>query len=42
MRPVRVTDDDGETAVIVGGLRVGELIVTRGSLLLSAEATPAR
>jgi cobalt-zinc-cadmium efflux system membrane fusion protein len=42
MRPVRVTDDDGETAVIVGGLRVGELVVTRGSLLLSAEATPAR
>lgn len=39
-RPVQVADDDGETAVIVSGLRPGELVVTRGSLLLSAEARP--
>ncbi len=42
MRPVEVADDDGETAVIVSGLRVGELIVTRGSLFLSAEVAPNR
>ena len=41
-RPVQVTDDDGESAVIVSGLRPGEVIVTRGSLLLSAEAAPVR
>jgi cobalt-zinc-cadmium efflux system membrane fusion protein len=41
-RPVQVGDDDGETAVIVGGLRPGELVVTRGSLLLSAEVQPGR
>ncbi|MFI5207844.1 MAG: efflux RND transporter periplasmic adaptor subunit [Gemmatimonadales bacterium] len=42
MRPVQVTDDDGQTAVVVSGLRPGEVVVTRGSLLLSAEATPVR
>jgi hypothetical protein len=42
MRPVRVTDDDGQTAVVVDGLRLGELVVTRGSLLLSAEVAPVR
>ena len=42
LRPVRVTDDDGQTAVVVDGLRLGELVVTRGSLLLSAEVAPVR
>jgi cobalt-zinc-cadmium efflux system membrane fusion protein len=41
-RPVQVTNDDGQTAVVVDGLRPGEVIVTRGSLLLSAEAVPVR
>ena len=42
LRPVQVTNDDGATAVVVAGLRPGEVVVTRGSLLLSAEAAPAR
>jgi len=42
LRRVRVTDDDGQTAVVVDGLRLGELVVTRGSLLLSAEVAPLR
>jgi membrane fusion protein, heavy metal efflux system len=42
LRSVHVTNDDGETAVVVDGLRPGEVIVTRGSLLLSAEAAPVR
>jgi len=42
LRPVHVTNDDGQTAVVIDGLRPGEVIVTRGSLLLSAEAAPVR
>jgi len=42
LRPVQVTNDDGATAVVLDGLRPGEVVVTRGSLLLSAEAAPAR
>jgi cobalt-zinc-cadmium efflux system membrane fusion protein len=42
MRSVQITDDDGQTAVVVSGLRPGEIVVTRGSLLLSAEAAPVR
>lgn len=37
-RSVRVGDDDGLTATIVEGLAPGERIVTRGSILLAAEA----
>jgi cobalt-zinc-cadmium efflux system membrane fusion protein len=36
-RPVIVDDDDGSTATIREGLKAGERIVTRGSILLSAE-----
>jgi cobalt-zinc-cadmium efflux system membrane fusion protein len=36
-RPVTVGQDDGATAVITYGLRVGERVVTRGSLLLAGE-----
>jgi cobalt-zinc-cadmium efflux system membrane fusion protein len=36
-RPVTVGQDDGVTAVITNGLRVGERVVTRGSLLLAGE-----
>lgn len=39
-RPVTVTDDDGETAAVVSGLRPGELVVTRGSILLLAQVEP--
>lgn len=42
MRSVQVTDDDGQTAAVISGLRPGDLVVTRGSLLLSAESAPAR
>lgn len=42
LRPVQVTNDDGATAVVLAGLRPGEVVVTRGSLLLSAEAAPVR
>ncbi len=42
LRPVTVGADDGETAVIESGLRAGEVIVTRGSLLLSGEAAVGR
>ena len=42
LRPVQVTNDDGATAIVLDGLRPGEVVVTRGSLLLSAEAAPAR
>ena len=37
-RIVQVSDDDGVTATIRDGLGRGELVVTRGSLLLAAEA----
>lgn len=37
-RVVLVDDDDGTTATIREGLRAGERVVTRGSVLLSAEA----
>jgi cobalt-zinc-cadmium efflux system membrane fusion protein len=37
-RAVIVDDDDGSTATIREGLKAGERIVTRGSILLSAEA----
>jgi cobalt-zinc-cadmium efflux system membrane fusion protein len=37
-RPVIVDDDDGTTATIREGLKPGERVVTRGSILLSAEA----
>lgn len=36
-RSVTVSDDDGTSATISSGLRVGERVVTRGSLLLSGE-----
>jgi len=36
-RPVTVTDDDGVSASITSGLKPGELVVTRGSLLLAGE-----
>jgi cobalt-zinc-cadmium efflux system membrane fusion protein len=36
-RPVTVGQDDGVTAVITNGLKVGERVVTRGSLLLAGE-----
>jgi len=38
-RPVGVGADDGQTAVITTGLRIGERVVTAGSLLLDAEAS---
>jgi cobalt-zinc-cadmium efflux system membrane fusion protein len=37
-RVVQVGDDDGVTATIVAGLAKGEWVVTRGSVLLAAEA----
>jgi cobalt-zinc-cadmium efflux system membrane fusion protein len=37
-RAVKVGDDDGATATIVEGLVPGELVVTKGSILLAAEA----
>jgi cobalt-zinc-cadmium efflux system membrane fusion protein len=37
-RPVIVDDDDGTTATIREGLKAGERVVTRGSILLAAEA----
>lgn len=37
-RPVIVDDDDGTTATIREGLKPGERVVTRGSILLAAEA----
>lgn len=37
-RPVTVDDDDGTTATIREGLKPGERVVTRGSVLLAAEA----
>ena len=37
-RPVVVDDDDGTTATIREGIKPGELVVTRGSVLLAAEA----
>ncbi|HEV2641057.1 MAG TPA: efflux RND transporter periplasmic adaptor subunit [Candidatus Elarobacter sp.] len=36
-REVVVGDDDGTTATIVSGLRIGERVVTRGSILLAGE-----
>ena len=37
-REVTVADDDGETAAIASGLERGELVVTRGSILLAAQS----
>ncbi len=37
-RSVTVEDDDGITATIRDGVKAGELVVTRGSILLAAEA----
>ena len=37
-RPVIVDDDDGTIATIREGLKSGERVVTRGSILLAAEA----
>jgi len=37
-RPVVIDDDDGTTATIREGLKAGERVVTRGSILLAAEA----
>ncbi len=37
-RPVVVDDDDGTTAIIRQGIKSGERVVTRGSILLAAEA----
>jgi cobalt-zinc-cadmium efflux system membrane fusion protein len=37
-RVVTVTDDDGETAAVVSGLKPGELVVTRGSIFLLPES----
>ncbi len=37
-RAVKVGDDDGSTATILEGLAPGELVVTKGSILLAAEA----
>jgi membrane fusion protein, heavy metal efflux system len=39
-RPVTVTDDDGTLATIGSGLHPGDVVVTRGSVLLSAELDP--
>jgi hypothetical protein len=39
---VTVGEDDGQTAAILSGLRIGERIVTRGSLLLDSEASGNR
>jgi cobalt-zinc-cadmium efflux system membrane fusion protein len=41
-RPVTVGEDDGQSAAILSGLRIGERIVTRGSLLLDSEASGNR
>jgi len=38
-RAVSVGDDDGELAAITDGLRAGELVVTRGSILLEGRLT---
>lgn len=40
-RTVTVADDDGTTATIASGLRLGEQVVTRGSILLASEADAA-
>lgn len=42
MRAVQVADDDGETAAVLAGLRPGEVVVTRGSLLLLGEIQQGR
>jgi cobalt-zinc-cadmium efflux system membrane fusion protein len=41
-RPVRVGEDDGALAAVTSGVRLGERVVTRGSLLLDAAASQAR
>ncbi len=41
-RPVTVGEDDGQSAAILSGLRIGERVVTRGSLLLDSEASGNR
>jgi len=40
--PVVVAGDDGDMASIAAGLRIGERVVTRGSILLAAELDRAR
>ena len=42
VRPVVVSEDDGDFATVVAGLRVGDRVVTRGSILLGAELERAR
>jgi multidrug efflux pump subunit AcrA (membrane-fusion protein) len=37
--PVTVGDDDGEMASITDGLKAGELVVSRGSILLQGRLT---
>jgi cobalt-zinc-cadmium efflux system membrane fusion protein len=37
--PVSVGDDDGEMASITDGLKAGELVVSRGSILLQGRLT---
>ncbi len=39
-RTVTVTDDDGQTAAVLHGLKPGELVVSRGSILLLPLAEP--
>ncbi len=41
-RTVQVADDDGETAAIVSGLQPGDVVVTRGSLLLLGQLEQGR
>ncbi|SRR5579883_1109807 len=41
-RPVTVADDDGYLASITDGVRPGDLVVTRGSILLAGESTLGR
>jgi hypothetical protein len=42
LRRVHVADDDGETAAVLDGLRPGEVVVTKGSLLLLGALQQAR
>ena len=41
-RTVLIRDDDGQMATIASGLRVGERVVTRGSILVATEADRER
>jgi multidrug efflux pump subunit AcrA (membrane-fusion protein) len=38
-RPVTVSGDDGDMAAISDGLQPGDLVVTRGSILLQGRLT---